>query len=98
MKQLIKFPEETRTYAFDFSEQAEVVGGETLTPTCAISSTRISGTGSITVGSAVQSGNRVTAQISGGTLGDRYELLATVTTSSGAILAAVGELAIRRIN
>jgi hypothetical protein len=96
MTTLSKHPEETRLYAFDFAQQREITAGQTLASALALSSTRLEGSGSLTIGTPAINGTRLEFTIAGGALGDRYEILCTVTTSAAATLAGAGRLKIER--
>lgn len=99
MSLLYKFPgtEEIRTYGFDFQDQPEIVSGETLTGTPTVTITRLSGSGTLTNSSASILGTQVLFSLSGGSFGDRYQLVCSVITSGGSVIAAKGELKIDRI-
>lgn len=91
---LFKQPGETRYYSFDFSLQDEIVGGDTLTgsPVPTVVQSTLSGSGALTLGSPLVSGNTVQLSVSGGVDGERYRLLCTVRTTGGFILQCAGEL------
>ena len=97
MTTLSKHPEETRLYAFDFSEQKEITAGQTLVSALAISATRLEGSGLLILGAPVINGTRLDFTVAGGALGDTFELLCTVSTSGGATLAGAGRLKIERV-
>ena len=87
---LVKRPDWARTYRWDFSDFAEIEGGQTLTGTPTVVATP----SGLTQGSAAISGSYVTCALSGGTDGDVFEVVATVSTSGGATLSIAGKLAV----
>lgn len=93
---LYKYPEETRTYSFDFSNQVEIAGGETLSDGTATVTYISTGDVGLTIGDATVSGTTVLAEISGGVLGTTYVVVAVVDTSGGSTIAAAGKLKIDR--
>lgn len=91
-QKLEKFAAESRKYDFDFTNQAEIVAGQTLTGTPTVSSSP----SGLTLGTAVLDGTskKVQVTISGGTVNQMYEVTALVNTSGGAILEGCGKLLI----
>jgi len=95
---LYKHPEESRQFGFDFALQPELVsGGETLASGSTVAHTVIEGTGTLTITSTQIVAKTVVCVISGGTLGDTYQLLCTVITSTGRTIAAAGKIHIMRV-
>ena len=87
---VVKRPGEERTYVFNFADQAEIVGGDTLTGTPTVAETLVTGpSDTLTVGSPSRSGSTVVVEISGGANGDLYHLTCTVNTTAGSILQSV---------
>ena len=90
-----KLAGETRNYAFDFA--SGLASGETIS-TKVVTATVYSGTdaspSSIVSGAASSSGSVVTQAITGGVVGVIYELLCTITTSTGQTLLISAALAI----
>jgi len=70
-----KRPGEKRRYAFDFSQQTEITGGQTLTGTPTVEATRVRGIGTITVSGAEIDGNLVQFWAEGGELGDVWRVV-----------------------
>lgn len=99
MSTLYKFPVEERIYGFDFSNQTEISDGEeTLSAVNDVDATLLRGSGEITIGTpSIYTGNKVGFTVSGGTRGDIYEVVCSVITSSGAIVAATGRLNIDEV-
>lgn len=95
MADLYKYPEESRLYAFDFADQTEIAGGDTLASGATVTDLT-SGSATLVIGAAAISGTQVQANISGGAAGDSTTLLAQVTTAAGKVLACQGRLIIRR--
>ena len=93
---LYKYPEESRLYGFDFSEQPELATS-TLTGTPTITSRLKSGSGTLTIGTASISGSIVQFRVTGGTIGAVHEILCRVSTSGSDILAAIGLLKLERV-
>jgi len=95
---LIKYPEESRQYAFDFSPQIEVAAGATLTGTPTVTPSRIEGGGGqLTIGSIVIAGRTVSMRISGGSNNSVHQIVCSVSTNAGDTLAAIGLLLIARV-
>ncbi len=78
-----------RYYLFDFSDFAEVAAGETLS-----APTVVSVPAGLTVGTPSVSGSQVAVLVSGGTVGGRYVLTCTVSTSGGATLCFDGRIVV----
>lgn len=86
-----KAPAEAIRYGFDFGDR--IAAGVTLaSPTFAVSP--VSGT--LTASAAVVTGEWSTALISGGALGESYEITGTVVTSDGQTLQQTATLEIRK--
>lgn len=85
---LAKRPTEVRNFDFDFGQQPEITGGETLSG----SPTVTSGTSGLTIGAPSITGNKVRVQISSGTAETVYRLTCTVATSGSKTLVAIGDL------
>jgi hypothetical protein len=96
MTTLFKYPEETRTYVFDFSTQVEVAAGDSLSSGAAVTATCVSGTGTLTIGSPSIVSDTVQCTIAGGDLNDKHDVLCVVTTAAGSIIAQKGILSIVR--
>lgn len=97
MTPLIKFPGETRDYAFEFADQVELQNGETLTGTPTVTATLRRGTPTtLTLGTPTINGSQVQISIAGGTLGDHYDILCIVATNASHTIAALGRLRIAR--
>ena len=95
---LVKFPEESRGYAFDFSPQIEVAAGATLTGTPTVTPSRIEGAGNqLSISSIAISGQTVTMRISGGSNNSVHQIVCSVSTNAGDTLSAVGLLLIARL-
>lgn len=88
--QLQKLVGESRLYDFDFTDQAEIEGGETLTGTPTVTATPAG----LTLGSPVIGGasKKVQVRISAGTANTTYSLTCTVATSGGNTLQGCGVL------
>lgn len=86
---------ETRLLAFDFAPL--LASGETLS-TQSVAATVYTGTDAspsgVISGSATASGSVVSQKVAGGTAGNIYNLICTVTTSTGQTLKIAGLLAI----
>ncbi len=79
----------SRYYLFDFSDFAEVAAGETLSAPAVVSVPA-----GLTVGTPGVSESQVAVLVSGGVVGGRYTLTATVQTSGGAVLTFDGRLVV----
>lgn len=99
MSTLYKFPVEERVFGFDFSNQVEIADGEeTVAAVNDVDATLLRGDGEITLGTpAIYTGNKVGFQVTGGTLGDIYEVTCSIITSGGSIVAATGRLNIDEV-
>lgn len=88
---------ESRIFLFDFSQQPEIVAGETIVGIVGGNATATpSGElvlSAATVGSGAQAG-MVLVTISGGVLNSRYLLKIRVTLSNGAVIEGAGVLSI----
>jgi hypothetical protein len=95
MNTCFKHPSEVRTYIFDYSAQAEVLAGETLSAP-AITATLVKGTAPATlvVGTPTVSSGTIRAKLTAGSDADIYVLKCVVTTSGGHTLVGVGQLLI----
>jgi hypothetical protein len=85
---IVKRPLEADDFGFDFLRRPRIVAGDTVASVVSITATRLSGSGSLTIGSPSVSGAIVTVRISGGTDGDRYRIECTVLTTQGATLVS----------
>lgn len=87
---------ETKTYAVDFLSQ--LAAGETISAVGTTIASVYSGTdatpASIISGSAAASGSVVSQKLTAGTLGVIYQVLFSITTSTGQILQIAGLVAI----
>lgn len=97
MSYLIKLPDEARQYSFDFSAQTEIAAGDTLTGTPTVTATALTGGAALTLGSPSRVGAMVHVVISGGAIGENYQVKCVVGTTAGRTLSAVGELRVRSI-
>lgn len=86
---VVKQPDESRTYAFDFSNLLE--SGETLLSGATIAAE----TTGLTIGSPAISGKLVKVVIADGANGSDYVVQCSVTTSLGNILAIDGRMQVR---
>ena len=84
-----KYPTEVRVVTFDFAEKMDIAGGET------ISTMTMSVPGGITSSSPSLSGALVSTRIAGGTAGQDYPIICTVTTSATQTLKLVFTLEVR---
>jgi hypothetical protein len=91
---LDKYPEENRRYTFDFTDQKEIVNGETITSATVAQEAVEAGSGSVTIAAPTISadGKQVSAFISGGVEESKYLLLCLATTNQTSILAICGRL------
>jgi hypothetical protein len=82
---------DNRVYSFDWSNIAEIRGGEQI-----VSATITPDLGGLTIGLPVivQSLHLVTARISGGTLGSTYNLECIIQTSGGDTISTIGQMVI----
>lgn len=96
---LIKYPGEVRQYSFDFSEQVELVAGDTLAGPATITIEIITGDAAVSLLSASVSivSPYVHTVLSGGLEGERYRVECRVTTAAGRVLGAIGILKIKRV-
>jgi hypothetical protein len=94
---LCKFPGEMMVFAFDLSEQPEIVAGDTLSGTPTVAHTLVSGSGTLTLGSPSISGSKIQLQVSGGTNGATWKLVVTVATLGGSTICAKGLLKIDEV-
>lgn len=86
---LRKYPTETRTETFDFTEKLDVAGGETIVaPTITVSA-------GITNSAPSVAGPLVSARFGGGTAGNDYTVACQVTTSVGQVLKIAFTLEVR---
>ena len=85
-----KYAVEIRAETFDFSEQMDVLGGETLT-----GATFPALPGGITASAPSIVGPLVTARFAGGTAGQDYEIQCVAPTSTGQILKLIFVLEVR---
>lgn len=89
---LEKYVDESRLYDFDFTLQAEIVAGETLTGTPVVSSIPSGLTfGTPIIGAGAK---KVQVRISSGEEGAIYDVKCIVSTSTGSTLVGCGELKI----
>lgn len=90
-----KYPGATRTAGFNFT--SDLASGETISTavvTCTVYSGTDASPSSMISGSDTISGAVVTQLITGGVVGNVYELLCTITTSLGQTLTKPGYLAV----
>lgn len=95
MTLLTKYPEETYTYGMDFAGLLQT--GESLSGTPGLTVSRLTGRGTLTLGSVSAVGSQVRVAISGGSIGAIFELVFTSPTSLGNTPAAGGRLRIARV-
>lgn len=91
MKTLTKLPGESRNYTFDF---VNILGDADLTGTPVISQEVADGEGSLTIGTPSISGDTVTVQLSGGTDGSKYLVVATCGDTASNTLQVAGKLSV----
>ena len=95
MQTLLKYPDELRTFSFDFSEQPELADEwQTIESADDIVHSLTSGSGTIEIGTPSIDGCKVSFEIAGGTAGAVWTLVCYVTTNRGARLAGVGKIMI----
>jgi len=90
---LIKHPNETRVYTFDFHKLTEIVNGDTITgsPTLIVTVDQPG----LNLGTpAIATGSTATVSISGGNPGATYTLICTASTAGGSTLQCLGKLVI----
>lgn len=87
----IKLVGESRLYDLDFTDQKEIVAGETLTgtPTVTAAPSGLTISSPPVIGGA---NKKVQVRISGGTANTTYSVLCTVTTTGGNTLQGCGTL------
>lgn len=93
---LWKFPTESREFEFAFASQPEIARDRQTILSATISSTLLTGTGTLTVGTPRVSGSSVFAQLSGGTEAALWELECSATTDAGDVLCILGNLLLTR--
>lgn len=88
MARLQKYAGELRTYVFDFSLQAEIVAGDTISTISSVTATP----SGLFVGASSIVGNTVKVILSQGTASTTYTVVCLITTSSGATIEGIGSL------
>lgn len=92
---LTKRPSDNRLYQVDFAEFEEIRKGETIS-SASVTSERITGTGTITLGATSVAGSLVQFRISGGTDGDDHRLSGSATLSGGSVIVGCGKLLVKK--
>lgn len=92
MTSISKHPIESALFDMDYSER--LATGETISSVTSVTSVRLRGLGSITVGATAFTDDTAQVRLSGGDAGDVYRLEFLVLTSSGNSLIGVGQLEI----
>jgi hypothetical protein len=87
---LIKLPGEDRVFAFDFSQQPEMVAGQTIISATVTGSPNLAG--DITFGTVVIAAGLVQFPVLSGNPATQYLVTCLATTSSGAIMEGLGKL------
>jgi hypothetical protein len=82
MKTLLKYAPEKRRYTFDFTLQEEILAGEILT-SATITQERISGTGTLTIGTPTVTDKTISAFVEGGEELDVFHLKCLGVTGAG---------------
>lgn len=90
METLFIFPSEDRVYQFDFTNEDEIVSGETLVSAAVdkVSPVDVD----LTIGAAVISGAKVQVRISGAVGGTKYHIRCVCVTDGSNTIEACGVL------
>lgn len=97
-EELFKQPAESRLYQFIYSNLLDT--GETLSSITSVEQEnlgKVSGSGALTLDTAILGTESVQVRISGGTVNESYEITTLVVTSASNILELEGLLHIRDI-
>jgi len=89
-----KYPEEVDDFDFDFRKHPRILNGDTVA-SAVVTSSLVSGNGSITLGDPVVDGSRVQFQISGGADGDIHLVKCLATTMQGETLEGLAKLYVK---
>jgi hypothetical protein len=91
-----KGTDEARTYVFDFTAQAEIAAGQTLSaPVVSIVTPSTPTTPALTIASTAVSGSTITVKLGAGANATRYLVKCVAATSGGSTLSAFGALLVQ---
>jgi hypothetical protein len=90
---LNKTTDESRVFDFDFSQQPEIIAGDTIA-SASLSQTLLYGIGTVTLGTPNISGGKVNFVVSGGTDQSSHRIDCNITTTAGRIISGCGILTV----